>query len=546
MAGVGEASLKKAERSWLRKYSLGLILATTLPYLLAFSAQGKAWEFTGFLFGVEDGNSYIAKMLSGAYGAWLFRTPYTTLPQSGVLAFLPYLLLGKLAAGSALHMQLVALFHIFRIAAIPLLVLAIYRFSGAFIESIAWRKWVIILSTIGGGLGWIPAAVGRPVVQGSIPLDFYSPETFGFLSVLGLPHLIVARSLLLLALARYLQTGDSGKPAWDAGLLLLGAGLFQPIILIPSLAVIGCHWLLMVVIARPPQKAFLGWLWAAVGAGLPSFPLVIYSAAALRADPFLRGWAAQNIILSPAPVHYLLAYGLLLIPAVYGIWTVIHARSASGLLLAGWVILLPVLAYAPFNLQRRLPEGAWVALLLLAAMGLKAWLASYGRAKLAAAYGLGALLLPSSVMLLVGALPLAIRPALPVFEPAAAAQAYDWLRQHAAPGDHVLASYETGNALPAWAPVKVVIGHGPESIDLGELRLAVQDFYQANGMTQTERYSFLDDHQVQWVFWGPDEQALGSWNPLRDSSLMLAYAGGGYTIMRRVPAAAAPAGLPGS
>jgi hypothetical protein len=231
---------------------------------------------------------------------------------------------------------------------------------------------------------------------------------------------------------------------------------------------------------------------------------------------------------------------------VYGIWTVIHARSASGLLLAGWVILLPVLAYAPFNLQRRLPEGAWVALLLLAAMGLKAWLASYGRAKLAAAYGLGALLLPSSVMLLVGALPLAIRPALPVFEPAAAAQAYDWLRQHAAPGDHVLASYETGNALPAWAPVKVVIGHGPESIDLGELRLAVQDFYQANGMTQTERYSFLDDHQVQWVFWGPDEQALGSWNPLRDSSLMLAYAGGGYTIMRRVPAAAAPAGLPGS
>ena len=39
----------------------------------------------GFIFAVEDGNSYIAKMLSGVQGAWLFRTPYTSMQQGGVL-----------------------------------------------------------------------------------------------------------------------------------------------------------------------------------------------------------------------------------------------------------------------------------------------------------------------------------------------------------------------------------------------------------------------------------------------------------------------------
>jgi hypothetical protein len=91
---------------------------------LAFQTQGEAWRFTGFVFAVEDGNSYIAKMLLGANGAWLFRTPYTADPQRGVLAFLPYLLLGKLAAGEGIHEQLVALFHLFRILAIPAAVLA--------------------------------------------------------------------------------------------------------------------------------------------------------------------------------------------------------------------------------------------------------------------------------------------------------------------------------------------------------------------------------------------------------------------------------------
>ena len=101
-------------RKWVLIWA-GIVFGITfIPYLLGFAIQGEDWRFSGFVFGVEDGNSYIAKMINGANGDWLFRTPYTTLKQPGILAFIPYLLLGKLSAGLGQHEQLLALFQGFR------------------------------------------------------------------------------------------------------------------------------------------------------------------------------------------------------------------------------------------------------------------------------------------------------------------------------------------------------------------------------------------------------------------------------------------------
>jgi hypothetical protein len=115
-------------RRWVLGFALFVMFITTLPYLIGFAKQGQDWVYTGFVLGVEDGNSYIAKMLSGAEGAWLFRTPYTTYLQRGVMIFLPYILLGKLALGSARHEQLILIFHLFRIFAGILAILATHDF----------------------------------------------------------------------------------------------------------------------------------------------------------------------------------------------------------------------------------------------------------------------------------------------------------------------------------------------------------------------------------------------------------------------------------
>ena len=199
--------MTNAERRWVFYFAVLVLLLTLLPYLIGFAVQGPDYRFTGFLIGVEDGNSYIAKMLAGSDGAWLFRTPYTPSPQQGVVMFLPYLLLGKLASSPGLHLQLVALYHLFRLAAGFLMIQASYDFLAFFVQDIRLRRFGLALVILGGGLGWILVLIGKDWWLGSLPLDFYSPETFGFLGLFGVPHLALARALLLWALLAYRAYG---------------------------------------------------------------------------------------------------------------------------------------------------------------------------------------------------------------------------------------------------------------------------------------------------------------------------------------------------
>jgi hypothetical protein len=529
-----EKAMSLAERRWCLAFAAVVAIVTTIPYVLGYLSQGESWRFTGFVFAVQDGNSYIAKMLSGSYGAWLFKTPYTAAPQAGVLAFLPYILLGKLAAGEALHEQLVALFHLFRIGAIFLLIPAIYRFAGAFITSDKWRKWVTAMATLGGGLGWVLVLVGLGNWGGSLPLDFHSPETFGFLAVYGLPHLIVARSLLLVGLVLYLESPGSARKAWYAGSCFLLMGFFQPLSVVSALAVIAAHLLALAgaALSRRDWGAWRRWFWAASKLGIVASPVLIYNAVALVRDPYLQAWAAQNRILSPIPGHYLIAYGILLIPAIVGARKLLTGMSGAEVLPLAWVIIVPGLAYAPVAVQRRLPEGAFVALAVLAAIGLQRLGGAGARSRWLGPAVL-ALSLPTTLLLLSGSLSASLRPSQPIFRPAAEVDAFDWVAQEAEPGALVLAGFDTANAIPAWAPVRVLAGHGPESAGLAEILPQIEGFY-ASGGTPADRLVFLDEHDISFVFWGPEERTLGSWSPEGQAYLQPAYVEGDYHVYRVV------------
>lgn len=521
--------MTSSERRWCLAYAAGLAAVTTLPYLLGYASQSAAWQFTGFVVGVEDGNSYIAKILSGAFGAWLFRSPYTTYPQGGILAFPPYLLLGKLAASPAIHEQLVALFHLFRIGGIPIVVLATYRFAARFLPQVGWRRWVTVLATAGEGLGWVLLLAGRPWWLGSLALDFYSPETFGFLSLFTLPHLVLARAFLLLGLTAYLDAADAPRSAWLAGGWLAALGLMQPLSIVSAWAVIGMHGAIISLRGRHHwQEEAWPRLKSGAIAVLISAPWVAYYAIVTTTDSYMRLWTAQNRILSPAFPHYLLAYGLMLIPALVGIWWVTRKGTQAEWLLVGWVILLPAMAYAPTNLQRRLPEGSWVALATLAAMGLGSLAWPTIRARWAASAIL-LLSLPSPALLIGGGMLTARRPGEPAFRPAAEVQAFRWLADRARPGEAVLTSFATGNALPAWAPVRVVAGHGPESAQLAQVLPEIQSYF-AGTLSAGESLEFLRSHHVRYVFVGPEERKLGSLGPSQAGSLVRSYDQDGYLI----------------
>ena len=542
------STITAKERQWVLIFAISIMLITTLPYALAYSQQGENWRFTGFLFGVEDGNSYIAKMLLGESGEILFRTPYSTAPQRGVLAFLPYLLLGKLVDAPGSHEQLVALYHIFRIVAGILAIMASYDFIALFCKAARFRRMGLILVVLGGGLGWMLVVVGRSQWLGSLPLEFYSPESFGFLALYGIPHLSLARATFLWAFVEYLKgVQPLGKPWYISATRLSGLWLVtaiaQPITAVVLGFVIGMHLLVIAgwrlfVNHRNQQYSWEYWLQSVKlvsAAGLLPALLLVYTTISFATDPFLKMWTEQNIIRSPHPVHYILAYGYILPFAIFGLIQLKRTDRWRGLFLITWISLLPVLAYIPFNLQRRLPEGIWVALVSAGMVALENWAGANHRTRgntkklrILPEFIL-IIAIPSTVILFVGGLFAAFNPTTPIFRDSEEVRAFEFLANQSKPGEVVLSSFDTGNVIPAWAPVRVVIGHGPESVGLSELQQSVHKVFQEETDADARR-SFLKEHEVRYLFYGPSEREIGHWEPGGSEHMRLIYQSEHYKI----------------
>jgi len=506
---------------------LAVMLITCIPYLVGYGYQGSEWRFTGFVLGVVDGNSYVAKMLTGANGDWLFRSPYSAEHQKGALVFLPYLILGKLTSGPAQHEQLVAIFHIYRVAAGLMAAIASYDFLSLFIKKERHRLWALTVIMVGGGLGWIMAAAGLKDFQGSVPLDFISPESFGFLGLFALPHLSMARALILWGAAAYLRNETGCR----AGLIWFLVGFFQPMFIPIVWVVISAYTLAGSLItkygnriklkdygikAAPIKKALI--------AIILSSPLVIYTAVAFITDPYLSNWTVQNTLPSPHWLHYLIAYGIVLPFSVLGIYKLRDVYPEGGLFLSCWLAALPFLVSAPVSTQRRLAEGIWVLLVtgMFVYWNDKNDIPNYGKIVIG-------LLTPTTLFLLWGAIERAAMPSLPIFRPAEEVTAFLTINEFVSERAVILSAPETGNALPAWAHARVVFGHGPETVNKQAWQEEVEGYFMET-KGKRECGNFFEEKGIDFLFWGPEEMEKWSWDPGEKDCMRQVYNGNGYEI----------------
>jgi hypothetical protein len=516
----------RREWRWATGFALMVMAVTTVPYIVAAASQTPAWQFGGFLIAVDDGNSYLANMGEGARGAWLFTLPYSSEPQRGVLLYGFYLLLGRLAGRD--HTALLLAYHAARIVCGVLLLLTSYMFLAEFLPRRRQRRLAVLLVAVGGGLGWLLVALFPNGLLRSLPVDFISPEAFSFLVLFAFPHLAAARCLFLLGLLAYMR-----GHGLLAGLALFAVGLIQPLSVIVAWAVVTVH--LALSWRRQPSRG--GWSdWrrrarAAIILGLLSAPMVVYTVVIFSTDPVLSQWNAQNKLPSPSPLHYVLAYGVWLLVAVPG-WRVLSRRRPQWALLAGgWLLLAPVMLYAPIPTQRRLIEAIQVPLAALTVLGLSVALRRF-RPWLTPA--VLALCLPTSLIILLGAVVVARGPGEPIFHPADEVAAFGWLADHSQPGQVALSSYETGNVLPAYAPLVAYIGHGPETILLDRKAPLVAAFYQST-TADVDRRTLLATGRIRYVIFGPHERALGNFDPARAPYLQWRFAIGNYSIYEAAP-----------
>ncbi len=526
------AKIDRREWGWTAGFAALVMALTTLPYLVGALSQTDDWRFGGFVLGVEDGNSYIAKMGQGARGAWLFTLPYSTEPQRGAPLFELHLLLGRLAGID--HDAQVLVYHAARIIFGFALLLISYRFLAEFLPDARPRRLGLALVALGGGLGWLLVLLGLGHLFGSLPIDFYSPEAYTFLILYALPHLALARGLFLLGLLAHLQGRGIG-----AGLWLLAASLIQPLSVLVAWIVIGMDIALALLSAAlrltPPREASPGDASPSPLAALKtiffSSPFVLYTIFLFSRDPLLRQWNAQNLLPSPHPIHYFLGYGVLVVFGVGG-WRALAGRQPDlARFVAGWAIAIPFLLYAPLTTQRRLIEGFQLPLAALAVIGVAE--AVRASRRWAGWLSLG-FTLPTSALLLAGGVLAARTLVGPIYHPADQLAAFDWLAENAEPGQAVLCTFETGNALPAYTPLVAYIGHGPETVFLAEKEPRVAAFYQ-RATLDADRLSLLADGRIAFVVFGPHERALGNFDPQAVDYLRWRFSSGEYAVYAVIP-----------
>jgi hypothetical protein len=557
---IDHGAVTRTEWCWVLAAGLFVVAVTCVPYLVAGLHQTPERVFSGCILLAEDCYSYLAKMRQGAEGAWQFQIAYTPEPHSATLFFLFHLALGKLALlwpGGDLTLKLVVIYHVARVVFGLGLLLTIYFFLAALTSDVGTRRLAWAMVAVGGGLGWLLAALGQIRWLGSMPLDLYFSEGFAFVAVLGFPHVAAAQSLLLLGLLCLMQAWrggvahghrnpDPAAPAprrwargplaasakWAAlaGLLWLLMGVIAPFYVPVAWAVTGSAWIVLCL--RRESGATFHWREAGFAglAALISAPVVVYSLWVFTSDPVYGAWAAQNRITSPHPLHYLAAYGLPLALALFAVKGAWRGKDRAWLALA-WVGVVPLLVYLPLNIQLRLSTGVQVPLSLLAGLGAER-LRKGGRRWLVRA--LLVPMIPTSLFLLASSTVwMTDRPA-PPFRESSEVAALEWLSARSQVGDVVLTAYESGSYLPARVNARVLVGHDLEAKDADRKKQLVERFFD-EASEDAWRRRFLVQYAVDYVLWGPEERRLGGFDPATAPYLREVYDSRGHTVFEVEP-----------
>jgi hypothetical protein len=534
--------------------AVAAMLVTCIPYGVGAALSTPEREFGGFVYAVDDGYSYLAKMRQGAEGAWLFHVVFTPEPHPGALLFPFHLMLGRIAAmvaGSDLTATMVWVYHLARLVFGFGLVLTLYRFFSSFTGRVTVRRMALLITVFGGGLGWLLVSLGAREWLGSLPLDFILPEGFTFLVLFGFPHIALARTLLLWGILFLLRAWEvlpqeqpgvaSGssrsagiRSAAASGAVWLVMGLIVPFYVAVAWAVTGVLWLALAI-----RRRRLVWrqAWLAALVGLVSSPAVVYSTIVFSSHEVYETWFAQNLIGSPHPLHYLAAFGVPLVLAIPALGNAWRDRANATWALLAWVIAVPLLVYLPVNVQRRLAEGVQVPLSLLAALGAYRIRAKGLLQTSVVNAVLGSLFITYALFVAGYSLQLDGQPS-PVYRDREELAVLDWLGERVEPDDVVLAAYETGNYLPARVGARSFIGLGPETLDFALKEELVERFFDA-ATDDSWRSWLLEEYGVDYVIRGPAERRIGQFDPRAVTYLSLAYQSGVYELYEVETAASA-------
>ena len=536
--------------TWRRDATVALamglmIFAITLfPYLLAYWLAPAGKTFNGFFYIGDDATTYIAKMREGADGAWGWSDPYISRPVAQpVLLFLFYIVWGKVAA--LLHISLFAAYHLARLSGAIALVWAVRLLARETLGSARAQAVALVLAMVGSGAGYIAQAAGGPVILGERveALDLHLPELSGFYSILAIPHFAWAAALMgfcvvaLLRLARVSTAGAATRPAAWATLAMLALTFVHPqmLFVLAPLAV-AC-----VLVMRGGRVA---WLASAIPFAACA-PLLLYFVRILSGDEVVREWSQQWRHQAPGPLGLLLGLGLPLALALVALLWGDVRRQPALVVMTAWVVLVVSLLYLPnpVNIQRRLLDGLYLPIAVLAAAGLEVVIAARSRRRRGlfrrpgpiVALSVGLSLVSTVVVWSIGIGEAASREKQ-IYLDSRVVSGIDWLNGVRGVGlpPAVLSDADTGLFIPARSGLRVYVGHYSETLSARAHELTAVGAMRSGG---AELLRFMDREGLEYYFYGPNERKVGA---VRGADgLRVVYSQEGVEIFRREAGAGA-------
>ncbi|MGD2143185.1 MAG: hypothetical protein PVF54_01765, partial [Anaerolineae bacterium] len=227
------ANVNRREWRWLAWACVALLIAGSLPYLIAWVAAPDQTHFTGLVFNPQDGNSYLAKMRQGFNGSWRFHLAFTPEPGSGAPIFLFHLWLGHVARWT--NLPLVAVYHGARILGGAATLTPIYALASNLSDRREERGTMFLLTSLGSGLGWLLGPIGAGTA------DLWVPEAFPAYSLMANAHFPLAIGLMAVIALCGLRIVDAERRAEGPGGTewLTGSGMTLAAVLLGAIQPFG-------------------------------------------------------------------------------------------------------------------------------------------------------------------------------------------------------------------------------------------------------------------------------------------------------------------
>jgi hypothetical protein len=525
------STFTRREWSFVAIVIMVVLVITLLPYIFAYISAPDDRHFMGIMFNIPDHFQYFSWMRESRSNI-LVSNQFTPEYSAPLLFNLLWWTLGRIEAVTGLDYAL--LYQITRLLAGAFVIAAIYWFCGLVFEDRRKRWTAFLVAVLGTGVGWIwvieKYLTNRPQLLFNFDVQTAEPNTF--FSILAFPHFAIATGLITVVFGLVLlgQRTQRLRYAWFAAAVALFLSLQHAYDMFTIYGVIGVYFLFLWLRDRrfPAYMFKLG-----IIVGLVSVWPALQAFLITTADDVWRGVLAQfdnAEAWTPNPLHLPILMGLGWLLAIWAldIRTPWKSRDDTHLLITAWFLSHFVLVYLPMNFQIHLLSGWQVVAAVLATIGLYRrvlpWLQRRfqqtppERLARYAAIGLVVLVIPTNIYMLAWRFIDLKRAENPYYLHTDEVAALDYLESEVTGDDVVLASLDIGQFVPALTGARSFLGHWAQTLDFYGKTDHVEAFF--NGTTSdADRLAILSEYGVDYVFYSPQESALGDYDPAEASFL---------------------------